>query len=173
MFNYIPQSPICMYSKIITIILSNILMYYFLSFQDNQGTFISLMMAYIFNAMTHLAIDVRVMAFKFVELVVLNYPSSFPLYAEKVCQWSSFTLVLHCVSLLFCMKYIHCFYYSNNGNFLHFLLLHDKGLINTFDVFVSPIQVLIIQLFLIFISVFNFFWTSFRSLCNINVHILF
>ncbi|KAI5658924.1 hypothetical protein M9H77_27717 [Catharanthus roseus] len=53
---------------------------------DNQGPFISLMMAYIFNAMTHLAIDVRVMAFKFFDLVVQNYPSSFFLYAEKILQ---------------------------------------------------------------------------------------
>lgn len=51
---------------------------------DNQGTFISLMMAYIFNAMTHLAIDVRLMAFKFLDLVVQHYPSSFSLYAEKI-----------------------------------------------------------------------------------------
>lgn len=53
---------------------------------DNQGPFISLMMAYIFNAMTHLAIDVRVMTFKIFDLVVQNYPSSFPLYAEKILQ---------------------------------------------------------------------------------------
>ncbi|KAL2503103.1 ARM repeat superfamily protein [Forsythia ovata] len=52
----------------------------------NQGPLISLMMAYIFNAMTHLAIDVRLMAFKFFELVVQYYPSSFSLYAEKILQ---------------------------------------------------------------------------------------
>ncbi|CAL5410752.1 unnamed protein product [Camellia sinensis] len=54
--------------------------------EDNQGPFISLMMAYIFNAMTHLAIDVRLMAFKFFDLVVQYYPSSFSLYSEKIFQ---------------------------------------------------------------------------------------
>ncbi|KAK6139648.1 hypothetical protein DH2020_026612 [Rehmannia glutinosa] len=53
---------------------------------DNQGPLVSLMMAYIFNAMTHLAIDVRLMAFKFFDLVVQFYPSSFFLYAEKILQ---------------------------------------------------------------------------------------
>ncbi|XP_061995367.1 uncharacterized protein LOC133713379 [Rosa rugosa] len=38
--------------------------------EDNQELFVSLMMAYIFNSMTHLAIDVRLMAFKFLELGV-------------------------------------------------------------------------------------------------------
>ncbi|KAK6145745.1 hypothetical protein DH2020_022565 [Rehmannia glutinosa] len=51
--------------------------------KDNQGPLVSLMMAYIFNAMTHLAIDVRLMAFKFFDLVVQFYPSAFSLYAEK------------------------------------------------------------------------------------------
>ena len=54
------------------------------SVQDNQGPFISLMMAYIFNSMTHLAIDVRLMAFRFFDLVIQHHPSSFSLYAEKV-----------------------------------------------------------------------------------------
>ncbi|KAI7990847.1 Testis-expressed protein 10 [Camellia lanceoleosa] len=54
--------------------------------EDNQGPFISLMMAYIFNAMTHLAIDVRLMAFKFFDLVVQYYPLSFSLYSEKIFQ---------------------------------------------------------------------------------------
>jgi len=52
--------------------------------QDNQGPVISLMMAYIFNAMTHLAIDVRLMAFKFFDLAVEYHPPSFFSYAEKV-----------------------------------------------------------------------------------------
>lgn len=47
------------------------------------------MMAYIFNAMTHLALDVRLMAFKFFDLVVQFFPSSFSLYAEKVCSYLS------------------------------------------------------------------------------------
>ncbi|XP_020553763.1 uncharacterized protein LOC105173986 isoform X2 [Sesamum indicum] len=54
--------------------------------KDNQGPLVSLMMAYIFSAMTHLAIDVRLMAFKFFDLVVQFYPPSFSLYAEKILQ---------------------------------------------------------------------------------------
>ncbi|KAE8125193.1 hypothetical protein FH972_020026 [Carpinus fangiana] len=54
--------------------------------EDNQELFISLIMAYIFNTMTHLAIDVRLMAFKFLDLVVENHPPSFFLYAEKILQ---------------------------------------------------------------------------------------
>lgn len=57
--------------------------------QDTQGPLVSLMMAYIFNAMTNLAIDVRLMAFKFFDLVVQFYPSSFSLNAEKVCSYFS------------------------------------------------------------------------------------
>ncbi|KAG6472691.1 hypothetical protein ZIOFF_070168 [Zingiber officinale] len=45
---------------------------------------ISLLMAYIFNAMTLMTVDIRLMAFKFFKLLALNYPSSFMLYAEKV-----------------------------------------------------------------------------------------
>ncbi|CAH1415695.1 unnamed protein product [Lactuca virosa] len=54
--------------------------------EDNQGTFISLMMTYVFNAMTHLAFDVRLMAFKFFDLLVQHYPMSFSMYAEKIIQ---------------------------------------------------------------------------------------
>uniref|UniRef100_A0A7C9EBQ9 Uncharacterized protein n=1 Tax=Opuntia streptacantha TaxID=393608 RepID=A0A7C9EBQ9_OPUST len=54
--------------------------------EDNQGALISLVMAYIFNAMTHLSIDVRLMAFKFFDLVVQNYPPAFFSYAEKVLE---------------------------------------------------------------------------------------
>uniref|UniRef100_A0A6N2N696 Pre-rRNA-processing protein Ipi1 N-terminal domain-containing protein n=1 Tax=Salix viminalis TaxID=40686 RepID=A0A6N2N696_SALVM len=54
--------------------------------EDNQGPVISLMMAYIFNAMTHLAIDVRLMAFKFFDLAVQYHPPSFFSYAEKILQ---------------------------------------------------------------------------------------
>lgn len=54
--------------------------------EDNQGTLISLMMAYVFNAMTHLAFDVRLMAFKFFDLVVQHYPMSFSMYPEKIIQ---------------------------------------------------------------------------------------
>ncbi|KAJ0986774.1 hypothetical protein J5N97_005130 [Dioscorea zingiberensis] len=52
--------------------------------EDITGSMISMMMAYVFNAMTHIAIDIRLMAFKFFELIVLSFPSSFLLYAEKV-----------------------------------------------------------------------------------------
>ncbi|KAG6437195.1 hypothetical protein SASPL_102106 [Salvia splendens] len=51
--------------------------------KDNQGPVVSLMMAYVFNAIAHLVLDVRLMAFKFSDLVVQFYPSSFPFYAEK------------------------------------------------------------------------------------------
>lgn len=54
--------------------------------EEIPGPIISLIMAYIFNAMTHLAFDIRLMAFKFFELVVQHYPSSFLLHAEKVLQ---------------------------------------------------------------------------------------
>lgn len=42
------------------------------------------MMAYIFNAMTHLAVDIRIMAFDFLDLVLEFYPPSFSSHAEKV-----------------------------------------------------------------------------------------
>ncbi|KAF6148879.1 hypothetical protein GIB67_014250 [Kingdonia uniflora] len=54
--------------------------------EENSGPFTSLIMAYIFNAMTHLSIDIRLMAFKFFDLVVQHYPSSFLTHAEKVLQ---------------------------------------------------------------------------------------
>ncbi|KAG0494528.1 hypothetical protein HPP92_005522 [Vanilla planifolia] len=44
----------------------------------------SLLLAYVFNAMTHMAADIRLMAFKFFELIVLNYPSSFTLHTQQV-----------------------------------------------------------------------------------------
>ncbi|KAK3227006.1 hypothetical protein Dsin_006868 [Dipteronia sinensis] len=91
--------------------------------EDNQGQFVSLMMAYIFNAMTHLAFDVRLMAFKFFDLVVQYYPPSFSLYAEKILQnyedilrknqcylqdkgklKSTFAGLVRCLSLLPCNK---------------------------------------------------------------------
>nr|CAB3487320.1 unnamed protein product [Digitaria exilis] len=43
-----------------------------------------LLMANILNGMTHLSIDIQLMAFRFLELVVLNFPSSFSSYAEQV-----------------------------------------------------------------------------------------
>ncbi|XP_078432784.1 ARM repeat superfamily protein isoform X2 [Wolffia australiana] len=52
--------------------------------EEISAPVISLLMAYVFNAMTHLAIDIRVMGFKFFLLIVQNHPSSFLLYAEKV-----------------------------------------------------------------------------------------
>ncbi|KAK1389700.1 testis-expressed protein 10-like [Heracleum sosnowskyi] len=54
--------------------------------EDGQGPFVSLMMVYIFSAMTNLAIDIRLMAFKFLDLVLQNCPTSFSLYAEKILQ---------------------------------------------------------------------------------------
>jgi hypothetical protein len=52
--------------------------------EDNQGLMVSLLMPYIFSAMAHSAIDVRLMAFKFFHLVVEFYPPTFSLDAEKV-----------------------------------------------------------------------------------------
>ncbi|TKY65839.1 Testis-expressed sequence 10 protein [Spatholobus suberectus] len=54
--------------------------------EDNQELIISLLMPYIFNAMTHLAVDVRIMAFDFLDLVLEFYPPSFSSYAEKIFQ---------------------------------------------------------------------------------------
>ncbi|KAG8375029.1 hypothetical protein BUALT_Bualt10G0057100 [Buddleja alternifolia] len=53
---------------------------------DNQGPIVSLMTAYTFHAMTHLAIEVHLMAFKFFDLILQFFPSSFSLYAEKILQ---------------------------------------------------------------------------------------
>ncbi|KAG4938837.1 hypothetical protein JHK84_045028 [Glycine max] len=51
---------------------------------DNQELIVSLLMPYIFNAMTHLVVDVRMMAFDFLDLILEFYPPSFsPSYAEK------------------------------------------------------------------------------------------
>ncbi|KAL5216290.1 hypothetical protein ABZP36_007691 [Zizania latifolia] len=43
-----------------------------------------LLMANILNGMTHLSMDIQLMSFRFLELVVINFPSSFPRYAEQV-----------------------------------------------------------------------------------------
>jgi len=56
-------------------------------------------MAYIFNAMTHLAADIRFMAFDFLDLTLEYYPPCFSSYAEKV------VLSVHIVNvfLIFCI----------------------------------------------------------------------
>ncbi|XP_028777518.1 uncharacterized protein LOC114734142 [Neltuma alba] len=54
--------------------------------EDNPELVVSLLMAYIFKAMTHLAIDIRLKAFEFLDLVLEFYPPSLPLYAEKIFQ---------------------------------------------------------------------------------------
>ncbi|KAK6802497.1 hypothetical protein RDI58_000277 [Solanum bulbocastanum] len=54
--------------------------------EDNKGPINSLIMTYIFNAMTHMAIEVRLMAFKFFDLLIQYFPSCFLLYAEKILQ---------------------------------------------------------------------------------------
>ncbi|WVZ90659.1 hypothetical protein U9M48_036941 [Paspalum notatum var. saurae] len=51
-----------------------------------------LLMANIMNGMTHLSMDIQLMAFRFLELVVLNFPSSFPSYAEQT--FNNFVAVL-------------------------------------------------------------------------------
>ncbi|MFS7937281.1 putative pre-rRNA-processing protein Ipi1 [Helianthus anomalus] len=79
--------------------------------EDNQGTFISLMIAYVFNAMTHLSIDVRLMAFKFFDMVVQHYPLSFSMYADKVfvlfiLTWEIARFLLYLKNIVF----MHSFY---------------------------------------------------------------
>ncbi|KAI9076416.1 hypothetical protein K1719_041651 [Acacia pycnantha] len=51
--------------------------------EDNRELVVSLMVAYIFKAMTNLANDIRLKAFEFLDLVLEFYPPSLPLYAEK------------------------------------------------------------------------------------------
>lgn len=51
-----------------------------------------LLMANILNGTTHLSVDIQLMAFRFLELVVLNFPSSFSSYAEQT--FNNFVAVL-------------------------------------------------------------------------------
>ncbi|KAM0889550.1 hypothetical protein ACQ4PT_027627 [Festuca glaucescens] len=53
---------------------------------------LSLLMANVLNGITHLSMDIQLMAFRFLELVVLNFPSSFPRYAEQA--FNNFVAVL-------------------------------------------------------------------------------
>ncbi|KAL5726395.1 hypothetical protein ACHQM5_009441 [Ranunculus cassubicifolius] len=57
--------------------------------EEIPGSIISSIMVYIFNAMTDLAPDIRLMAFKFFELVVQHFPSSFLLHAVMRKRFSS------------------------------------------------------------------------------------
>ncbi|XP_030499534.2 uncharacterized protein LOC115714916 isoform X1 [Cannabis sativa] len=52
--------------------------------EEYEGMFVSLLMTYIFHAMTNFAVEVRVTAFRFLELVVQHYPDSLFQYAEKI-----------------------------------------------------------------------------------------
>ncbi|KAI4324720.1 hypothetical protein MLD38_030180 [Melastoma candidum] len=54
--------------------------------EDNQGPLVSLLMAYVFNAMTHLRFDLRLTAFKFFDLIIQFYPATFLLHAEQILQ---------------------------------------------------------------------------------------
>ncbi|XP_061362457.1 uncharacterized protein LOC133306194, partial [Gastrolobium bilobum] len=54
--------------------------------EGTQQQIVSLLMAYIFHAMTHLAFDVRIMSFDFLSLVIEFHPPSFSTYAEKIFQ---------------------------------------------------------------------------------------
>lgn len=54
--------------------------------EDITGAVMSLLMPYVFNAMTHIAVDIRLMAFKYFELIILNYPSSFTIFREQVLE---------------------------------------------------------------------------------------
>lgn len=51
-----------------------------------------LLMANILNGTTHLSVEIQLMAFRFLELVVLNFPSSFSSYAEQT--FNNFVAVL-------------------------------------------------------------------------------
>ncbi|KAG9134643.1 hypothetical protein Leryth_000977 [Lithospermum erythrorhizon] len=91
--------------------------------EENQELVVSLMMSYIFSAMTHLTFDIRLMAFKFLDLLLQHYPSSSTVYIEKILQnygsllrKNQFSLqdrsklksvlagLVHCLSLLGCNK---------------------------------------------------------------------
>ncbi|PON97424.1 Pre-rRNA-processing protein IPI1/Testis-expressed sequence 10 protein [Trema orientale] len=54
--------------------------------KEEHQEFIECVMRYIFHAMTNLKFEVRLMAFKFLELVVEHYPVSFFVHAEKIFQ---------------------------------------------------------------------------------------
>ncbi|KAL8143453.1 hypothetical protein V2J09_016485 [Rumex salicifolius] len=54
--------------------------------EDNLGALVSLIMVYVFNAMTNLSIDVRLLAFKFLDLLVQHHPLTFTTNAEKILQ---------------------------------------------------------------------------------------
>lgn len=65
------------------------------------------MMANIFNAQLHLAFEVQLMAFKFLDLVVQYYPSSFSLYSEKVCNYGSLVIYVSvCMFSLVLLEYL-------------------------------------------------------------------
>ncbi|ERM95285.1 hypothetical protein AMTR_s00008p00095900 [Amborella trichopoda] len=51
--------------------------------EDSMGPLISITMAYVLFAMTQLAVDVRLTAFKFLDLVVTHYPVIVFLYAQE------------------------------------------------------------------------------------------
>ncbi|KAF3322916.1 testis-expressed sequence 10 protein isoform X8 [Carex littledalei] len=52
--------------------------------EDIKGPTVDLLMAYIFNAMTHMTVDIRLSAFKFFRLLVHSYSSSFFMHSDKV-----------------------------------------------------------------------------------------
>ncbi|XP_047312940.1 uncharacterized protein LOC124916254 [Impatiens glandulifera] len=58
----------------------------FPSLNEEHSQTISQVMMYVLDAMKNLTIDIRLMAFKFLDLIVQHYPSSFPLYSEKILQ---------------------------------------------------------------------------------------
>ncbi|CAN8267881.1 unnamed protein product [Cochlearia groenlandica] len=54
--------------------------------EDNKGLMVSLLMPSIFVAMANSSIDVRLLAFGFLQLVVEYHPPTFSLYAEKILE---------------------------------------------------------------------------------------
>ncbi|XP_062184458.1 uncharacterized protein LOC133888289 [Phragmites australis] len=91
------QERICDTDKVVRESLHNILQsLIFPSLKEDNAismrSTLFLLMANIMNGMTHLSMDIQLMAFRFLELVVLNFPSSFPSYAEQV--FNNFVAVL-------------------------------------------------------------------------------
>ncbi|KQJ83050.1 hypothetical protein BRADI_5g12820v3 [Brachypodium distachyon] len=91
------QERICDTDKVVRESLYNILQsLIFPSLKEDNAistrSTLSLLMANVLNGMTNLSMDIQLMAFRFLELVVLNFPSSFPRYAEQA--FNNFVAVL-------------------------------------------------------------------------------
>ncbi|KMZ70733.1 hypothetical protein ZOSMA_195G00290 [Zostera marina] len=70
--------------KSIRQILFNLLKKSIFPVSKEDASIIPLTMAYVFNAMTHLVLDIRLSAFNFFDLIVAFYPSSFYPYSDQI-----------------------------------------------------------------------------------------